>query len=206
MKIIQTIKKIFGSIIYDENIIHDGIKILHITDTPTTGYGAIFKLINRIKPDYIIHTGDLADNIKLEIYPEKTDLYKKKVKKFVLNLENFNCKTYIVIGNHDDQTFIKKLLETTQIVDTFSQINICNKNFLITHKLEDVMNKKSLIESSDYLLHGHSFYDVTFDKNIKVLNGLMGIYLIYPQQEEIYHIDYPVGTNDSRMQRFGTGI
>ena len=206
MKIIQTIKKIFGAIIYNENIIHDGIKILHITDTPTTGYNAIIKLINRVKPDYIIHTGDLADNIKLEIYPEKIDLYKKRAKKFVLRLEAFDCKSYIVLGNHDDHFFIKELLKSTQVFDSFGQIDICNKKFLITHKLEDVLNEKKLINSSDYILHGHSFYDATFDQRIKVLNGLKGIYLIYPHADAIYPIDYPVGTNDSRMQRFGTGI
>jgi predicted phosphodiesterase len=206
MNIIKVIKKIFGSIIYDNMIIHEGVKILHITDTPTTGYGAITSLINKVAPDYIIHTGDLADNIKLEIYPEKIDLYKKKVKKFLETLESIDCKSYIVIGNHDDSRFINELLDSVQIVEPFKQIKICNKNFLITHKLEDIMDENLLIESSDYILHGHSFYDEKFNDHTKVLNGLEGIYLIYPELEKIYHIDYPVGTNDSRMQRFGTGI
>jgi CTP:phosphocholine cytidylyltransferase-like protein len=91
-------------------------------------------------------------------------------------------------------------------VEPFKQINICNKNFLITHKLEDIMTEEVLIESSDYILHGHSFYDEKFNEHTMVLNGLEGIYLIYPEEEKIYHIDYPIGTNDSRMQRYGTGI
>jgi predicted phosphodiesterase len=206
MNLINTIKKIFGSIIYDNMIIHEGIKVLHITDTPTTGYGAIIKLINKVAPDYIIHTGDLADNIKLEIYPEKIDLYKRKVKNFLLTLEHMDCKSYIVIGNHDDPSFINELLASVEIVEPFKQINICNKNFLITHKLEDIMTEEVLIESSDYILHGHSFYDEKFNEHTMVLNGLEGIYLIYPEEEKIYHIDYPIGTNDSRMQRYGTGI
>lgn len=206
MNIKNLIKKIFGSIIYDDGIIHEGVKVLHITDTPTTGYGAIIKLINKVSPDYIIHTGDLADNIKLEIYPEKIDLYKKKVKSFLLTLESIDSKSYIVIGNHDDPNFINELLESTQIVEPFKQINICNKNFLMTHKLEDIMSEKELIDSSDYILHGHSFYDEKFNDHTSILNGLKGIYLIYPEKDKIYHIDYPIGTNDSRMQRFGTGL
>lgn len=206
MNLINTIKKIFGSIIYDDIIIHEGVKVLHITDTPTTGYGAIINLINKVAPDYIIHTGDLADNIKLEIYPEKIDLYKKKVKNFLLTLDHMDCESYIVIGNHDDPGFINELLASVEIVEAFKQINICNKNFLITHKLEDIISEDALIESSDYILHGHSFYDEKFNDHTKVLNGLEGIYLIYPEEEKIYYIDYPVGTNDSRMQRFGTGL
>ncbi|HKL43007.1 MAG TPA: metallophosphoesterase [Clostridia bacterium] len=206
MNIINTIKKIFGSIIYDDSIDHEGVKVLHITDTPTTSYGAIINLIEALRPDYIIHTGDLADNIKLEIYPEKIDLYNKKVRKFLLNLESFDCERYIVIGNHDNPVFIKKALEGTQVVETYKAIRICNRNFLITHKLDDILNEEKLIQSSDYILHGHSFYDVKFSKHIKVLNGLEGIYLIYPETNRIYQIEYPIGTNDSRMQRFGTGI
>jgi predicted phosphodiesterase len=206
MNIIETIKRIFGSIIYDHVIVQEGVKVLHITDTPTISYGAILKLINKISPDYIIHTGDLADNIKLEIYPEKIDLYKKKVKGFILALESINCKKYVVIGNHDDGTYLEELSETTQIVHNFKSVGICDKNFIITHKLEDIMDEDALIESSDYILHGHSFYDELFNHHTKVLNGLKGIYLIYPEKDEVYHIDYPVGTNDSRMQRFGTGI
>jgi len=206
MNLVNTIKKIFGSIIYDNMIIHEGIKVLHITDTPTTCYRAIIKLINKVMPDYIIHTGDIADNIKLEIYPEKIDLYKRKVKNFLLTLDSMDCKSYIVIGNHDDTSFINELLASVQIVEPFKQINICDKNFLITHKLEDIMKEDLLIESSDYILHGHSFYDEKFNNHTKVLNGLEGIYLIYPEKEKIKYIDYPVGTNDSRMQRFGTGL
>lgn len=206
MNIVNTIKKIFGSIIYDNSILHEGVKVLHITDTPTTSYGAIINLIEALKPDFIIHTGDLADNIKLELYPEKIDLYNKKVKKFLLKLESFDCERYIAIGNHDNPIFIKKVLEKTQVVETYKEIRICNKNFLITHKLEDILNEEKVIQSSDYILHGHSFSDVQVSKHIKVLNGLESIYLIYPETNRIYQIEYPIGTNDSRMQRFGTGI
>lgn len=206
MNIIKVMKKIFGNIVYDNEIIHEGVKVLHITDTPTTGYGAIMNLIDKVAPDYIIHTGDLADNIKLEIYPEKIDLYKKRVTKLLQRIEDVDSKSYVVIGNHDNFSFISKLLKSTEIISSFKQINICDKKFLITHKLEDIINEKDLINSSDYILHGHSFYDEKFNKYTKVLNGLNGIYLIYPELEKIYRIDYPVGTNDSRMQRFGTGL
>ena len=91
-------------------------------------------------------------------------------------------------------------------MESYKQIEICDKSFLITHKLEDVLNDEQLVQSSDYILHGHSFYDVNINSHAKILNGLEGIYLIYPEQDRIYHIDYPIGTNDSRMQRFGTGI
>lgn len=206
MKIIQTIRKIFGSIIYNSNIIHEGIKVLHISDTPTIGYNAILKLIMEIKPDYIIHTGDLADNIKLEIYPEKIDLYKARVKKFILTLDALDCDKYIVIGNHDDRTFIENTVKSSKIIEKISQIKICDKNFLLTHKLEDLKGLDQLLKTSDYILHGHSYDDEIIISNIKVLNGLDGIYLIYPSEDEIHRIDYPIGTNDSRMQKFSLGI
>ncbi|HHI00115.1 MAG TPA: metallophosphoesterase, partial [Thermococcus litoralis] len=39
-------------------------KIMHISDTPDNIYPFILNLIEKSRPDYIIHTGDLVDNIK----------------------------------------------------------------------------------------------------------------------------------------------
>ena len=50
-----------------EKLLNDikGPILLHISDTPDDIYNYIFRLINILKPQFVIHTGDLADNIKL---------------------------------------------------------------------------------------------------------------------------------------------
>ena len=46
---------------------HAGEKVLHIGDIDSSDYGYAKMLIDGIKPDVIIHTGDLADEIKAGI-------------------------------------------------------------------------------------------------------------------------------------------
>jgi hypothetical protein len=64
----------FTSIHRPEDLLNDvkGPVLLHISDTPSEIYPFIFKIIDVLKPKYIIHTGDLADNVKLEINRDRT--------------------------------------------------------------------------------------------------------------------------------------
>ena len=52
-----------------------GPVLLHISDTPSEIYPYIFKIIDILKPQYIFHTGDLADNVKLEINKDRIKGY-----------------------------------------------------------------------------------------------------------------------------------
>jgi hypothetical protein len=53
----------FTSIHRPEDLLNDvkGPVLLHISDTPSEIYPFIFKIIDVLKPKYIIHTGDLAE-------------------------------------------------------------------------------------------------------------------------------------------------
>ena len=56
----------------------DEIILLHISDTPESIYPYLFKLIDNLAPDLIIHTGDLVDNFKLEEIKEVEKNLKKE--------------------------------------------------------------------------------------------------------------------------------
>src|SRR5699024_3162657 len=88
----------------------DSIKgpiLLHIRDTPVQVYNYIFRLIDIVKPDFIIHTGDMADNIKLEMNRNRIDCYSKGATKLIDGLEkNTTSEIYYVLGNHDNHNTI----------------------------------------------------------------------------------------------------
>ena len=44
--------------------------ILHISDTPSTMFPYLRRAIRRLRPAWVVHTGDLVDDIKLENRPE----------------------------------------------------------------------------------------------------------------------------------------
>lgn len=205
MKIINIIKKIFGKIIYSKSIRLDEPLVLHLTDTPTTTYSEIDKLIKSLKPEYIVHTGDLADNIKIGLYEHRISEYKRKVKSLLDLLENSDGEIYITIGNHDHEGYVQQNTVRSKIIHKFQKIDIEGSRFVLVHNLADVISEKC-VKEADYVLCGHSYeYDDLIPKN-KLLNGLKGIFLIYPQSNKVYQLDYPIGTDDSRMQKFRIGI
>lgn len=202
----KLLSQIFGSIYFDKNLIFSNKKVLHLTDTPVISYRAIIKFIKKIRPEYVIHTGDLVDNIKLEIYPNKLDIFKMNVKKFIQELENIDTKLYIVIGNHDNYEFLNKITKNATIIKKSELVKIEGKNFLLVHDLKDVFKEKEKIEKSDYILYGHTYYNNEIEKKEKFLNGLESINLIYPELNKIQKYEYPLGTDDSRMKKFRIGM
>ncbi len=41
--------------------------LLHVSDIPSDYYRFIYRLIEKLEPAYLVHTGDLADEVKLEL-------------------------------------------------------------------------------------------------------------------------------------------
>ena len=56
-------------------------KILHLSDTPVTIYGYLARLLRRVSPSVLVHTGDLADDIKIGLYPGERERYRSAVRK-----------------------------------------------------------------------------------------------------------------------------
>lgn len=195
--------KLLGEDYINQKYILESTKVLHITDTPKGSFNYIEKLIKKFNPEYIIHTGDLVDDIKLELYPYKINEYKKEVRHIIQLLENSNAKEiYITLGNHDHYETIRSLSSTIKIIKTYDVVTIGTKKFFITHDGTDVVNNLEI----DYILHGHNFlttYAYSFEK---YFNGLNYIYIFYPKLNKFVKLKYPFGTTDQRLQKSKLGI
>ncbi len=88
---------------------------MHLSDTPDNIYPFILNLIEKTRPDYIVHTGDLADNFKIERRPELKDKYAASVEILLRILENSKSEVYIVPGNEDDVEILRKLVKRAHI-------------------------------------------------------------------------------------------
>jgi len=205
----MNIKKIFDILLcrvyYGVESILNDVKVLHITDTPLVSHGALIKFIKKIKPDYIIHTGDIVDNIKLELYPDRIDDYKKSAKKFILELMKYSDNIIIAIGNHDDYKFISDTFKDIIVIEKFGVADIENKKFLIVHDVKDIF-KRNDFDDFDYILYGHTYYNDEIEKGSNFYNGLKSINLIYPKLSIVQRFRYPRGTDDSRLMKFRLGI
>lgn len=187
-------------------------KILHITDTTRSTFYGIKKLIKDIKPIYIIHTGDLVDDIKLELSPRSEFIYEKYVLEILkIMLDKDVKKIYIALGNHDRKKIINKHINNNLtveekakiiIIDDIKKVEIDSIKCTLSHYPN--MIKK---ENSDYNFFGHSLELTSKVKDDKVyLNGLESINIIFLKDKHIIKLEYPYGTDDNRTKKGKMGL
>ena len=184
----------FTSIHRPEDLLNDvkGPVLLHISDTPSEIYPFIFKIIDVLKPKYIIHTGDLADNVKLEINRDRIKGYSMLVKELVEGLENTDTKVYYFMGNHDDYDTVSKLSKKGTILEE-GLLTIEELNFTAGHYYKEYPYK------ADFNLFGHSFEPCHYKNGGTIgLNGVLSINVIDLSNKRVFHLNYPIGTNRLR--------
>lgn len=178
-------------------------KIMHITDTPDVTFSYIKRLIRIIKPDIIIHTGDLVDNIKLEFSRSKISIYETRVKTLLKILRSENAeKIVICLGNHDDEEIIRKYLLENEFLYNKICLDIEDKKYFITHKYETIKDEKA-----DFYLFGHDIDEESQTLYGKYyLNGLFYIHVIDELTGSVSKIPYPKDTDYFRQKKFKIGL
>lgn len=177
-----------------EGMLNDikGPLLIHISDTPSEIYNAVFKIIDILKPQYIIHTGDLADSIKLEINRDRIKGYYCGVKELVAGLEKDDTKVYYFMGNHDDYEAVSRLTNKGTILEE-GFLKIGDLSFTAGHYHKDYSHK------ADFNLYGHSFEPGHYNKDGTIgLNGVLNINVIDLSNKKVFHLNYPYCTNRLR--------
>ncbi|WP_297439029.1 metallophosphoesterase [Thermococcus sp.] len=165
----------------------DEVKVMHVSDTPESTYRFIGSLIEKAKPDYIIHTGDLADNIKLERRPDLKPAYIGAVRKLARILKASGAKLYIVPGNEDDPDIIREFFGE-DVVEPGTLIEIEGIKLALGHRPEEVLGR-----GADFRLYGHNFRLINGG-----LNGVLGVNFILLPSGKTYRVGYPTGTDTNR--------
>lgn len=204
MRIFKIIEKI-TCFIFDRPCIPEEFKrkkrgplLLHISDTPAGIFPFVEKLIKEINPQYIVHTGDIVDNIKLETNEKLLKGYMENLKKIVKIIEdNSNAKIYYALGNHDHEETLKRTIKTGYVVEK-GIINIEGNKVYVSHYFQEGER------DTDYHLYGHSFEPYHFQKENEIcLNGVLSANIIDLHTKEIYQIQYPFATNRLRRMEMG---
>lgn len=167
--------------------------LVHISDTPQEIYTYLIRLIRRIKPSYVIHTGDIADDLKIEINPEKIPQYSMALWKLIPKIEkSVKGEILYVMGNHDKEEIVEEIKEKGKI--THGKIKIHGKIFYLAHYFPE-----EDIKEVDYVLFGHNLDSLTHNDGEKMfLNGIEGINIINIKTGDCYTLPYPLGTNRFR--------
>ncbi len=171
-------------------------KLLHISDTPSCFYPCLQRFLDSLKPDIIVHTGDLADDIKLEDCLGRLSHYNKVVGHFLDILENTPAEEiYIVPGNHDAVTVISHHSKRSVLKSNGSTLDIAGQKVGVSHEIE------GLPEETKYNLFGHNFSSAHPGERMGriFLNGLKNVNVVLLPSWKIFNLSYPMGTNDARQ-------
>lgn len=174
--------------------------ILHISDTPSIMFPYLRRAIRRLRPAWVVHTGDLVDDVKLEQRPGMIDLYRKKLSALLNFFAEESCGVILITGNHDHLPTILEMTDDSS-VQVWSRPGLfCIGRFCFRagHTYEDVVTN-----CSEYNLYGHSLEHLTFidDCGRFFLNGLEEMHLIHMETGDVIPVKYPPGTNDARLER-----
>ena len=170
--------------------------LLHISDTPGFVYPFIFRLIEKLEPEILVHTGDMLDDLKLEIRPALVKEYYPKIKKLLVKLENLPLKNiYIIPGNHDSSGVLQDLSQKCEILPEKSRIEAEGVSFFLSHEYYNIKT------GTDFYLFGHSLPEMgrIHEKTVR-LNGIPYINIISLSSKNTYTLKYPPGTDSARTQ------
>jgi len=196
-KIINTLYYISGRIYIPSSLLNVKNIILHISDTPSNIYPEIIRLVKKLTPDYIIHTGDVVDNVKLELYPFKLKQYENLSSDFISNLSPYVKNEIIIVpGNHDNPYCLKKLPKV-KLINEGEILTIDNISIGLAHKFNNLPSKKC-----NFYLYGH-------DRSLssyQFLNGITYINIIELKTNKVFHLKYPINTDSYRLLRTKIGM
>lgn len=172
--------------------------IMHLSDTPSGIYGYIARLLRRTRPSVIVHTGDLADDIKLELYPGESERYRAAARRLLDIVRAPHRRVYMVLGNHDDRELLPPAPPDCQVYGGAVTLTLLGASFRISHYIQALRE-----QPASYNLFGHTSTPHSHEDESKrvFLNGMEGIRLIDPRDGAIWQFDYPKGTNEARMLR-----
>lgn len=150
INLIKYLISAFGPVYAPKEIAGErGTKILHFGDVPTPCYPYFKRLIKKIRPDIIIHTGDMADELKVSRIPSDIPKYLKSLDKIITILKNSNAALYLVPGNNDLTGEIKEQAPFARYTEPDSVIEIEGVKLCLCHRVMDITG------DAVYYFYGH---------------------------------------------------
>ena len=170
--------------------------LIHISDTPGFTYPFIYRLIEKLEPEILIHTGDMIDDLKLEIRPALVKEYSPKLEKIIRRLEKLPVKKiFIIPGNHDNIKIVKEISRRCEILPEKSRIEADGLSFFLSHEYYNIKT------DTDFYLFGHSLPAAgEINERTVKLNGIPFINIISLSTKKTYTLKYPPGTDSARTQ------
>lgn len=126
-----------------------GQKILHLGDTNSRFYPCYCKLIEEVKPDIILHTGDMADEVKAGRIPGTRYEYVTKIRVLLDAMNASGARLIIVPGNNDLPDEIRKLSPGAELYPVNTVLTLDGVECRVGHQVSLMTFDK------DWSFYGH---------------------------------------------------
>ncbi|EHM10582.1 hypothetical protein TheveDRAFT_1464 [Thermanaerovibrio velox DSM 12556] len=164
--------------------------ILHVSDTPSSTYGYIRRAVLSMRPMMVIHTGDVADEVKVGLWPSLKDEYVRKIAKLSKTLDVIRdiSRLLITCGNHDLEEVLKELIPWAEVYPLRALITVNGRSVAASHRHSD------LGELGDANLFGHDLdLRTSTDGDRIMLNGIERMSLLDTNTWSVRFITVPPG-------------
>lgn len=168
------------------------VKLLHIGDTHSVTYPYYKQIIKMVKPDIIVHTGDTADEVKVERIPGTKGEYLEKIQELLDILEEAKCKIFWIPGNNDLPEEIAKRAPFIEIVQPDTVLDIQGVDICMTHSREQITKDAEI-----YLYgHGRRAANDIIEKSMGktdalYLNVMWNSYVLTLPEKKLYEFERP---------------
>lgn len=130
--------------------------VLHIGDIPSWYYPYTKRMLKKIRPEILVHTGDMVDECKVGRLPADIPAYKRRVKRLVAMMRRYAKTVYFVYGNNDLPDYIKQLAPDFIHLHPNTCTDILGARFLLCHRVMDIDG------DAQFYLYGHGFTGDTY--------------------------------------------
>jgi len=176
---------------------------LHFSDTPSTFYGVMGRLIRFFEPRCIIHTGDLADDVKLELRPGELPLYRRKLIQLASVLSTVQKNRIVLVtGNHDHEESMREFFPDSPLFIKNGRIDMCGLDLNLSHEPQELQTPYGRFN-----LFGHvPAREEAPQEGFLFLNGLHAIHALHVETGEVLALEYPGYVNDARLNKRRVGL
>ena len=167
-----------------------GGKVLHIGNTHSGFYPFYQHLIKMVQPDVIIHTGDMADEIKAGCNPEAREKYLERISGLLEILKDSGSKVYWVPGNNDLPEEVAKLAPFLQILQPNAILELEGQRICVAHARDQIE------ADADIYLYGHEGCAKSLGEDVGegqrwYLNSALGEYVLLLPEKKLYRMEHP---------------
>lgn len=181
--------------------------LLHLSDTPSQIYPELRRVIAAVRPAYIVHTGDLVDNVKLERRPSLARRYDHELRQLRAIIDGSGARRVIlVLGNHDSPKSAGLMPGLVELRPEGGHETIEGREIYYSH-YPPADGRLAQMPDGGFWLYGHDATSPSGRESGRVaLNGLEAMHVINLSTGRYIAIAYPSGTDRARTMPARIGI